>query len=138
MSPLVDSGPDFGPGQVVCLEYGGLCLYAEAIQVVAARQVCWVRPLMLVTSVSEGNQVSQWQSQEAAQRFLWDLRDGADLLWPVSLFRAALDTEVIPLLTQLHSLGSEGKDATAAHQELRHFVGQVWQAYPSAFQQSKL
>jgi hypothetical protein len=61
------------------------------------------------------------------------LRDGADLLWPGSLFRAALDTEVISLLTQLQSLDSEKKDRAIASRQLRDFVDRVWEAFPSAF-----
>jgi hypothetical protein len=116
---------NFKPGQIVSLECGDACLHSEVIQVVEARQVCWVRPLMLVV-LGSGNQSS-------AEYTLSDLRDGADLLWPLSLFRAAVDTEVISLLTQLHSLDSEKKDAVIASRQLRDFVDRVWEADPSAF-----
>ena len=96
---------------------------------VEARQVCWVRPLMLVVLRSGKDLSAQW-SQEYT---LSDLRDGADLLWPGSLFRAALDTEVISLLTQLQSLDSEKKDRAIASRQLRDFVDRVWEAFPSAF-----
>lgn len=116
---------NFKPGQIVSLECGDACLHSEVIQVVEARQVCWVRPLMLVV-LGSGNESS-------AEYTLSDLRDGADLLWPLSLFRAAVDTEVISLLTQLHSLDSEKKDAVIASRQLRDFVDRVWEADPSAF-----
>ncbi|MEG4809034.1 hypothetical protein QUA82_16080 [Microcoleus sp. F8-D3] len=121
----MDCALNFKPGQIVSLECGDACLHSEVIQVVEARQVCWVRPLMLVVSVS-GKDLS-------AEYTLSDLRDGADLLWPGSLFRAALDTEVISLLTQLHSLDSETKDGAMASRQLRDFVDRVWEAFPSAF-----
>ncbi|MEG4441997.1 hypothetical protein QUB47_17080 [Microcoleus sp. AT9_B5] len=41
---------NFKPGQIVSIECGDACLHSELIQVVEARQVCWVRPLMLVVS----------------------------------------------------------------------------------------
>ena len=120
---------NFKPGQIVSLECGDACLHSEVIQVVEARQVCWVRPLMLVVLLSGKDLSAQW-SQEYT---LSDLRDGADLLWPGSLFRAALDTEVISLLTQLQSLDSEKKDGAIASRQLRDFVDRVWEAFPSAF-----
>ncbi|MEG4273519.1 hypothetical protein QUA72_16205 [Microcoleus sp. M2_B4] len=116
---------NFKPGQIVSLKCGDACLHSEVIQVVEARQVCWVRPLMLVVSAS-GKDFS-------AEYTLSDLRDGADLLWPLSLFREAFDTEVISLLTELHSLDAEKKDGTIASRQLRDFVDRVWEAFPSAF-----
>jgi len=125
----MDCALNFKPGQIVSLECGDACLHSEVIQVVEARQVCWVRPLMLVVLRSGKDLSAQW-SQEYT---LSDLRDGADLLWPGSLFRAALDTEVISLLTQLQSLDSEKKDGARASRQLRDFVDRVWEAFPSAF-----
>lgn len=116
---------NFKPGQIVSLECGEACLHSEVIQVVEARQVCWVRPLMLVVFVSG--------KDSGAEYTLSDLRDGADLLWPLSLFRAAVDTEVISLLTQLHSLDSEKKNALIASRQLRDFVDRVWETFPTAF-----
>ncbi|MFB8793143.1 MAG: hypothetical protein U7126_02665 [Microcoleus sp.] len=116
---------NFKPGQIVSLECGDACLHSEVIQVVEARQVCWVRPLMLVVLVSGKDSSEEYT--------LSDLRDGADLLWPLSLFRVALDTEVISLLTQLQSLDSEKKDAVIASRQLRDFVDRVWAAFPTAF-----
>jgi len=121
----MDCALNFKPGQIVSLECGDACLHSEVIQVVEARQVCWVRPLMLVVSVSGKDSPTEYT--------LSDLRDGADLLWPLSLFRAALDTEVISLLTELHSLDAEKKDGAIASRQLRDFVDRVWAAFPSAF-----
>ncbi|WP_422614759.1 hypothetical protein [Microcoleus asticus] len=120
---------NFKPGQIVSLECGNACLHSEVIQVVEARQVCWVRPLMLVVLLSGQDLSAQWSEEYT----LSDLRDGADLLWPGSLFRAALDTEVISLLSQLQSLDSEKKDGAIASRQLREFVDRVWEAFPSAF-----
>ncbi|WP_333339766.1 hypothetical protein [Microcoleus sp. BROC3] len=121
----MDCALNFKPGQIVSLECGDACLHSEMIQVVEARQVGWVRPLMLVVSVSAKDSPGEYT--------LSDLRDGADLLWPLSLFRAALDTEVISLLTELHSLDAEKKDGAIASRQLRDFVDRVWEAFPTAF-----
>ncbi len=120
---------NFKPGQIVSLECGNTCLHSEVIQVVEARQVCWVRPLMLVAFHS-GDDLCDRLGQDYT---LSDLRNGADLLWPLSVFRAALDTEVISLLSQLYSLDSEKKDAVIASRQLRDFVDRVWTEFPTAF-----
>jgi hypothetical protein len=125
----MDCGLNFKPGQIVSLECGDACLHSEVIQVVEARQICWVRPLMLVGLVSGKDVPQSWPEEYT----LSDLRDGADLLWPLSLFRAALDTEVISLLSRLQSLDSDRKDSTIASRQLRDFVDRVWAAFPSAF-----
>ncbi|MBD2503571.1 hypothetical protein [Anabaena azotica] len=107
---------DFQPGQIVSLEHGERNLYAEVIQVVVSRQLCWVRPLLLVTHAEE-------------QSIITDLRDGSDLLWPIHLFRHALDTEVITLLGQILVKEPKSEPDPAAKQQLHQFIGQVWQAY---------
>ncbi|MEG4989671.1 hypothetical protein QUB08_28595 [Microcoleus sp. BR0-C5] len=125
----MDCALNFKPGQIVSLECGDACLHSEVIQVVEARQICWVRPLMLVVLLSGKDLSEQWLEEYT----LSDLRDGADLLWPLSLFRAAVDTEVISLLTELHSRDSDQKDGAIASRQLRDFVDRVWEAFPSAF-----
>jgi hypothetical protein len=120
---------NFKPGQIVSLECGNACLHSEVIEVVEARQICWVRPLMLVGLVPAKDLSQQWSEEYT----LSDLRDGADLLWPLSLFRAALDTEVISLLSELQSRDSDKKDSAIASRQLRNFVDRVWEAFPSAF-----
>lgn len=122
MSELVNSVPNFQSSQIICLEFGSRCLYAEVIQVVPARQLCWTRPLMLVTLLSDVN-------------LLFDLRDGSDLILPLSLFRAAFDTEVIPFLTDLHSLENQSQDGISAYRQLRNFLSEVCEAYPQVFEQ---
>jgi hypothetical protein len=120
------STPNFQPCQIVCLDHENTRLYADVIQVVDSRQICWVRPLML-TIVPDDN-VNVLPT-------LYDLRQGADLVWPVTLFRPALDTEVIPLLMQLDAPDATA-DASDTHRQLSWFVRQVWQANQSDFQAS--
>jgi hypothetical protein len=123
----MDFSLNFQPRQIVCLEHEGTCLYAEVIQVVASRQVCWVRPLLLG--------VFPVCFQPYEQMFpLYDLRCEADLLWPIAFFRPALDTEVMPLLTQLLTLEPQPEGDPDTQQQFRQFIHQVWQAQPRAFQ----
>ncbi|MBF2003965.1 hypothetical protein ACF3DV_08775 [Chlorogloeopsis fritschii PCC 9212] len=107
---------DFQPGQIVYLEHGDRRLYAEVIQVVLSRQLCWVRPLLLVACSSEPHITN-------------DLREASDLLWPLNLFHPALDTEVISILSEV--LAKEAKPGidTIAKQQLNQFIYQVWYAY---------
>jgi hypothetical protein len=114
------------PNQIVCLEQDGTRLYAEVIQCIESRQICWVRPLMLAVSPSSGDLFLEPIT-------LYDLRQGADLLWPSSLFRLALDTEVLEILPQLESIKTQSHSSQLGHQQLANFVRQVWQAQQSSF-----
>jgi len=109
---------DFQPRQIVCLEHEATRLYAEVIQVVESRQVCWVRPLLL------GEFSSSYPPLEPQ---LSDLRPSADLLWPLALFRPVIDTEVLPLLVQLLASEPQTEREPVAQQQLHQFIHQVWQ-----------
>ncbi|MBM0741596.1 hypothetical protein JOY44_08200 [Phormidium sp. CLA17] len=118
----------FQPSQIVCLEHGYSRLYAEVVQVAEPRQVCWVRPLALAVgdpTISVDNQLAD----------LHDLRQGSDLLLPIALFRLAIDTEVIPVLTHLYAENSTvtSKTGQTKHQHLSQFVRQVCLAHRSLF-----
>ena len=120
------SPPNFQPNQIIYLEHGGTRLYTEVIQIVEWRQICWVRPLMIV--------VSPLSTAPASEHpILYDLRQGADLLWPSILFQPALDTEVVPLLAQLQGVKTQIEHNQLVHRLLSHFVRQVWQAHQSNF-----
>ncbi|MBH8553130.1 hypothetical protein I8751_12270 [Nostocaceae cyanobacterium CENA357] len=107
---------NFQPGQIVSLGYNDRNLYAEVIQVVVSRHLCWVRPLLLVTYTQELPLVT-------------DLRNASDLLWPDKLFRPALDTEVITLLSQVLAKESKAETDSTAKQQFNQFIHQLWQAY---------
>lgn len=109
----MDTIHNFEPNQIVCLESDNRYLYAEIIQVISSRQMLWVRPLVL-------------KEETGPECQFWNLQEGADLVWPLQLFRMALDTEVIPLLTELGSPAPEKQDQKLAHQQLRAFMDQVW------------
>lgn len=107
---------DFQPRQIVCLEHQDSCLYAEVIQVVESRQIGWIRPLLLVEFVNFEHLSS------------YDLRPSADLLWPIALFRPALDTEVMPLLVQLLASEPPLDRDPVAFTRLQQFIHLVWQS----------
>ncbi|MBD2386096.1 hypothetical protein [Cylindrospermum sp. FACHB-282] len=111
----MDISFNFQPGQIVSLEHGHRNLYAEVIQVVVSRQLCWVRPWLLVAFTHEPPLVT-------------DLRDASDLFWPVNLFRPALDTEVITLLSQVLAKDPKAEPDSVANQQLNQFIHQLWQA----------
>ncbi|MDB9313834.1 hypothetical protein PN462_12045 [Spirulina sp. CS-785/01] len=97
----------FQPQQIVCLEYKQTYLYAEVVQDIRERQMCWVRPLCLKTP-----------------DHLTDLREGADIVWYSDAFRPALDTEVLPLLTELPT---KAEPVQTPGTVLNQFMRQVWQ-----------
>lgn len=107
---------NFQPLQIVCLEHLATCLYAEVIQVVESRQVCWVRPMLLVESAAE------------KEPSVLDLRSTVDLLWSITAFRPALDTEILPFLANIFTSTSPQQSNAYARQQLNCFVQQLWQA----------
>jgi hypothetical protein len=128
---------DLQPHQILCLDHEATSLYGEVIQIITERHLCWFRPLALLQRESH---------RPDAIETLYDLRQGADLLYPVSFFRAALDVEVLPILMQLDHLKvgqnapssthvQQPDDQQIAHQQLQRFVRQIWQAQPDAFRQ---
>jgi hypothetical protein len=120
------------------LEHENACLYAELIQIVHKNKSIrgWVRPLFLkvshprdsiaVSIGSVGDPISSDQPK------LYDLRQGADLLCPIALFRAALDTEVVPLLTHLADSRTHSKGDRLAHKQLQRFICDVCQIHSEA------
>lgn len=141
--------PSFQPCQIVCLESQNTYLYAEVVQLVESRKVCWVHPLVLVCGSSDpqddryGPGMSlEGRSLEMASCFLegcFDLRNCSDLLLPWGLFRAAIDTEVMPLLSFLYqpeacaSAPLNGVDVDRASHQMHQFIHQLCKARPEAF-----
>lgn len=117
----MDSQCHFKTHQIVCLEQDNFYLYAEVIEEVIKRQMCWVRPLLLV-------KISPPEPEQ-----FWDLRGGSDLWWPRSLFRLALDTEVINFMTQLYATDETCQDEKLTQELLRDFVNRLWRAHPHLF-----
>lgn len=121
----------FHPSQIVYLEHDSTRLYAEVVQFVESRCQCWVRPLALA---SHSEAVVDWTDCNSLA--LQDLRDGSDLMCPAVLFRQALDTDVIPLLSWLYSLDANPElkvQTKPASYQLHQFIQKIWQAYPDIF-----
>ncbi|MGG6269717.1 hypothetical protein ACQ4M3_34720 [Leptolyngbya sp. AN03gr2] len=118
----------FHSSQIVFLEHNGARLYAEVVQFVESRGLCWVRPIALVTSDGD------WTDGDRLT--LQDLQDGSDLMCPAVLFREALDMEVLPVLARL---GAESKERNPlSHRHLHQFIQQIWQARPEVFENKAL
>lgn len=118
---------DFQPRQIIYLENDRQRLYAEVIQVVESRRMCWVRPLVLVIFPLDPT-----SEQPPA---VTNLRSAADLFWSSTLFRPALDTEVIPFL--VGQLATEPSSETnLAAVALNQFIRRVWQTYQDKAQHS--
>lgn len=123
------SSPSFQPSQIVCLEHGLIRLYAEVVQTAENRCICWVRPIALVeSSISDRHPV---HSPELIR--VHSLRKDPDLLLPATLFRTALDTEVIPLLAELGHLDDNDTVYAVKSPQLSQLVEQICSAYPEAF-----
>lgn len=121
----MNSKTNFQPLQIVCLEHLATCLYAEVIQVVESRQVCWVRPLLLVQHSTE-------------EPLVIDLRSSIDLLWSLASFRPALDTEILPFLANIFASAPPPQSSAHARQQLNCFVQQLWQAQKNESQDNTL
>jgi len=123
----------FQEGQIIYLQHETLRLYAETIQIIKTRKLCWARPLALIQLPAER------YSDRYEALMLHDLRQGSDLLLPISLFQIALDTETIPVITQLNApkndlpieLFPDGRQPSFPI--LQNFVHQVWQAHSEEF-----
>lgn len=143
MQRAIDLTTDFKPGQILYIEHQNVRLYAEVIQAISDRNLCWVRPLALVTRVTDANLLShpvQWSTScsEPEPVDLHDLRQGVDLVCPQSLFHIALDTEVMPILAELNRLKPRSDlsglgDNNIAHEQLREFIRHLWQMNPTLF-----
>jgi hypothetical protein len=123
----------FQDGQIIYLQHEAMRLYAETIQIIKTRKLCWARPLALIQLPDER------EGDRHKALILHDLRQGSDLLLPISLFQIALDTEAIPVIAQLNApkndlpieLFPDGRQSSFPI--LQNFVHQIWQAHSKEF-----
>jgi hypothetical protein len=73
------------------------------------------------------------QLENAEETKLIDLQSGSDLLWPDSLFRPALDTEIIYLLPQLQDVNHYSEKKISNQKYLNKFIHLFWQAHQDKF-----
>ncbi len=134
-----EQNPRFQPYQIVCLEHADARLHAEVVQLVAVKRSCWVHPLVLILRSPMASTPFELFGQDGDPTTftLHDLRQGADLVWPTILFRAALDTEVIPIFACLYQMetphAEKDQKTWIAHQSLTQFIRQLWQAHTDVF-----
>lgn len=135
---ITEATPRLQPCQIVCLEHDSSYLYAEVIQVIESRQLCWARPLVLILQPADAIAYDPMTCNNPVweQPGFYDLRQDSDLLLPLTLFRAALDTEVFSWMTGLYAVEAVALNNPPGkgHQPFRQFIQQVWQAHPTAFQ----
>ena len=126
-----DKSIPFKESQIICLEHQGTCLYGEVIQLILEREMCWFRPLYMT--------IDRLDCRHDCDRENWELiqlQFSSDLLWPINLFRPALDTEVIALLAYLDDSRKPEQNKTSHRRYLNQFIRQVWAANRDKFQLS--
>jgi hypothetical protein len=119
------STTEFKTDQIVCLDFprkrlrqgDNLYLFAEVIDTIAISSRCWVRPLAIARSNPESFELE----------FLHDLRNAAQLILPTALFRYALDTEVLPLISELFHPDKDSTLTLTAKQALHQFITDLCQ-----------
>jgi len=94
-----------------------LHLFAEVIDTIEISSRYWVKPLALARSNPESFQLE----------FLHDLRDAAQLILPIDLFRDALDTEVLPLISELFHPTKDSTRSVNAQKVLYQFIADLYQ-----------
>jgi hypothetical protein len=107
---------EFKTDQIVCLESDNLYLFAEVIETIEISGRCWVRPLSIARS----------HPHSLDLEFLHDLREAAQLILPADLFRYALDTEILPLITELFNPDRDPTLTLAAKQALHTFIADIY------------
>ncbi|MEB3309185.1 MAG: hypothetical protein VKJ02_03050 [Snowella sp.] len=113
----------FNPQQIVCMEHQQSYLYGEVVQIIESKKLCWMRPLLLAIFPATAQPIDSFSD---AQELL-DLRLSSDVAYPLTLFRPALDTEVIPLISQLSSLDEPKEVNLNSKQKLHQFLTRIWQ-----------
>jgi hypothetical protein len=103
---------------IVCLDKENLHLFAEVIDSITIDDRCWVRPLAIAQSNPESFNLE----------FLHDLRDAAQLILPKAFFRDALDTEVLPLISELFHPAQDSIRSANAQRVLYQFIADLYRS----------
>ncbi|PSB56629.1 hypothetical protein [Chamaesiphon polymorphus] len=107
---------EFKTDRIVCIDRENLHLFAEVIDIIQISSRCWVKPLAIARSNPESFNLE----------FLHDLRDAAQLILPTDLFRDALDTEVLPLISELFYPTKDSIRSTNAQRVLYQFIADLY------------
>ncbi|PZO56708.1 MAG: hypothetical protein DCF15_08200 [Phormidesmis priestleyi] len=139
------------PSQILYLEHGATRLYAEAIQIMAARHLCWARPTLLIQGLPviqglpEGSAqdlrqeaiAAAVQNPEDSKLQICDLEGGPDLIWPLDLFQIACDIDFFSLLIRI-KMSPEDSSYRDRSSELNAFIHSFWHTDGSGFHASDL
>lgn len=134
------------PSQILFLEHGPSRLYAEAIQLVEPRRLCWARPTLLVQGLPAGEGVTSDDLSQERQHMistaasdpsrsglqLYDLENSPDLIWPIDLFQIAYDVDFFSLLVQL-KMNPDEVAKRSGSQHLNDFLRSFWRSQPHVF-----
>ncbi|AFY93850.1 hypothetical protein [Chamaesiphon minutus] len=107
---------EFKTDRIVCIDRENLHLFAEVIDIISVSSRCWVKPLAIAKSTPESFKLE----------FLHDLRDAAQLILPTEIFREALDTEVLPLISELFHPATNSIRSTNAQKVLYQFISDLY------------
>jgi hypothetical protein len=91
-------------------------LFAEVIDTISISSRYWVKPLAIARSNLDRFELE----------FLYDLRNTSQLILPIDLFRDALDTEVIPLISELFHPVEESIKSMNAQTALHQFIADLY------------
>ena len=134
------------PSQILFLEHGTSRLYAEAIQLVVPRRLCWARPTLLIQGLPSGEGVTSERVMQERQELiaaaasdpdrsglqLYDLENCPDLIWPMVLFEIAYDFDFFSLLVQL-KMNPDEVALRSGHHRLSSFLQSFWHSQPHVF-----
>jgi hypothetical protein len=109
---------EFKTDRIVCIDSDNLHLFGEVIDRIAIDDRCWVRPLAIAKSTPESFKLE----------FLYDLREAAQLILPTALFRDALDTEVLPLISELFHPAKRSETAVNSQRVLYQFIADLYRS----------
>jgi hypothetical protein len=104
--------------RIVCLDARQTqdYLFAEVIDTIFISSRYWVKPLALARSNPDRFELE----------FLYDLRNTSQLILPIELFRDALDTEVIPLISELFHPTEGSARSINAQTALHQFIAELY------------
>ncbi len=140
-SVWVSNAMSIAPSQILYLEHGSSRLYAEAIQIVEARRLCWARPTLLICGLPETKSSDSADRQaaiaqaaahpESSALSLYDLKDCPDLIWPATFFSIAFDIDFFTLLIQIKLSPDDSHLRSQA--QLSEFIRSFWLTHADTF-----